>query len=209
MLTIKNNSRQIPDSKTICADKKYYDILYGWLQQVSEFDDGIRFVDAKKVNFSQLAKIFGLSRQTVSTKMKNLEKMGLVTKNETKKRYELLILDPNVAALIPYDTLKLLVDTLSENSISSYVYLLSRYIANGEKPYQFTLMQVKSYIGISTATKSNDEIITNILFVLQKIGLIKYSMTTEQGSEFGNVKTIYQIDWMTNDVKNLDSDMKC
>lgn len=209
MLTIKNNSRQIPDSKTICADKKYYDILYGWLQQVSEFDDGIRFVDAKKVNFSQLAKIFGLSRQTVSTKMKNLEKMGLVTKNEMKKRYELLILDPNVAALIPYDTLKLLVDTLSENSISSYVYLLSRYIANGEKPYQFTLMQVKSYIGISTATKSNDEIITNILFVLQKIGLIKYNMTTEQGSEFGNVKTIYQIDWMTNDVKILDSDMKC
>jgi hypothetical protein len=62
--------------------------------------------------------------------MKNLEKMGLVTKNESKKRYELLILDPDVAALIPYNTLKLLVDTLSENSISSYVYLLSRYIAN-------------------------------------------------------------------------------
>ena len=67
--------------------------------------------------------------------MKNLEKMGLVTKNEMKKRYELLILDPDVAALIPYNTLKLLVDTLSENSISSYVYLLSRYIANNENPY--------------------------------------------------------------------------
>lgn len=209
MLTIKSNSRQIPDSKAICADKKYYDILYGWLQQVSEYDDGIRYVDTKKVNFSQLSKTFGLSRQTVSTKMKNLEKMGLVTKNEMKKRYELLILDPNVAALIPYNTLKLLVDTLSENSISSYVYLLSRYVANNERPYQFTLMQVKSYIGISTATKSNDEIITNILFVLQKIGLIKYSMTEAPGSEFGNVKTIYQIDWMTNDVKNLDSVMSC
>lgn len=209
MLTIKSNSRQIPDSKAICADKKYYDILYGWLQQVSEYDEGIRYVDTKKVNFSQLSKTFGLSRQTVSTKMKNLEKMGLVTKNEMKKRYELLILDPNVAALIPYNTLKLLVDTLSENSISSYVYLLSRYVANNERPYQFTLMQVKSYIGISTATKSNDEIITNILFVLQKIGLIKYSMTEAPGSEFGNVKTIYQIDWMTNDVKNLDSIQSC
>lgn len=203
MLSIKSNSRQIPDSKTICADKKYYDILYGWLQQVSEFEDGVRWVDAKKVNFTQLSKIFGLSRQTVSTKMKNLEKMGLVTKNEKKNRYELLILDPNVAALIPYNTLKLLVDTLSENSISSYVYLLSRYIANNEKPYQFTLMQVKTYIGISTTTKSNDEIITNILFVLQKIGLIKYSMTEALGSEFGNIKTIYQIDWMTNDVGQI------
>lgn len=203
MLSIKSNSRQIPDSKTICADKKYYDILYGWLQQVSEFEDGVRWVDVKKVNFTQLSKIFGLSRQTVSTKMKNLEKMGLVTKNEKKNRYELLILDPNVAALIPYNTLKLLVDTLSENSISSYVYLLSRYIANNEKPYQFTLMQVKTYIGISTTTKSNDEIITNILFVLQKIGLIKYSMTEAPGSEFGNIKTIYQIDWMTNDVGQI------
>lgn len=209
MLSIKSNSRQIPDSKTICADKKYYDILYGWLQQVSEFEDGVRWVDAKKINFSQLSKVFGLSRQTVSTKMKNLEKMGLVTKNKMKNRYELLILDPNVAALIPYNTLKLLVDTLSENSISSYVYLLSRYIANDEKAFQFTLMQVKNYIGISTTTKSNDDIITNILFVLQKIGLIKYSMTEAPGSEFGNVKTIYQIDWMTNDVKNLDSDIKC
>lgn len=31
-MEIKNNSRQIPDNKIICADKKYYDILYGYLQ---------------------------------------------------------------------------------------------------------------------------------------------------------------------------------
>lgn len=111
--------------------------------------------------------------------MKNLEKLGLVTKNESKKRYELTILDANMAALIPYPTLKLLVDALSENSISTYVYLLGRYIANKEKPFQFTLAQIKAAIGISTSTRSNDNIITNILFVLEKIGLIKYSLTAE------------------------------
>ena len=206
MLTIKNNSRQVPDNKIICADKKYYDILYGYLQKVSEQeeDDGniVRYVPMKDINFSELGRIFGLTRQTVSKKMNNLEAMGLVIKNEKKKRYELMILEPNVAALIPYNTLKLLVDTLSENSISTYVYLLSRYIANHENPFQFTLAQVKTNIGISTSTKSNDNIVTNILFVLEKIGLIKYSLGTEKHeSEFGNVKTIYQIDWMTNDIE--------
>lgn len=205
-MQIKTNSRQIPDNKIICADKKYYDILYGYLQQVSESEtiNGaiIRFVPTKQVSFTELSKILNLSRQTVSTKMKNLEKLGLVIKNESKKRYELVVLDPNMAALIPYPTLKLLVDALSENSISTYVYLLNRYVANKEKPFQFTLAQIKSAIGISTSTRSNDNTVTNILYVLEKIGLIKYSLTTQtQKDEFENIKTIYQIDWMTNDLE--------
>lgn len=159
---------------------------------------------AKDVNFTELGKILNLSRQTVSTKMRNLEKLGLVTKNDAKKRYELTVLDANMAALVPYPTLKLLVDALSENSISTYVYLLGRYIANFEKPFQFTLAQVKAAIGVSTSTRSNDNIVTNILFVLEKIGLIKYSLTAEsQKDEFENIKTIYQIDWMTNEIEDI------
>ena len=128
--------------------------------------------------------------------------MGLILKNETKKRYELTILDANLAALVPYPTLKLLVDTLNENSISVYLYLLNRYIASGEQSYVFTLAQVKAMIGISTNTRSNDEIITNILYVLSKIGLLKYSLTTvDQGDNFENIKTIYQVEWMTNELE--------
>ena len=67
--------------------------------------------------------------------MKNLEKLGLVVKNDSKKRYELTTLDATMAALVPYPTLKLLVDALSENSISTYVYLLNRYVANNERPF--------------------------------------------------------------------------
>ena len=45
-------------------------------------------------------------------------------------------------------------------------------------PFQFTLEQIKNHIGICSTTRSNDDIITNILFVLNKIGLIKYSLTS-------------------------------
>ena len=111
-------------------------------------------------------------------------------------------LPKDYASLIPYKTLKLITDTLSENSVNTYVYLLNRYYANDCKPFKFTLAQVKSAVGICATTRSNDDIITNILFVLQKIGLIRYSLTGEaqESSTFQNVKTMYQIDFLTNTI---------
>ena len=44
-----------------------------------------------------------------------------------------------MADLIPYPTLKLMTDTLSENCINVYVYLLSLYYGNGCNSVQFTL----------------------------------------------------------------------
>ena len=133
--------------------------------------------------------------------MKHLEEIGLIKKNDKLKRYDIEVLAPNVAMLVPYNTLKILVDTLNENTISAYVYWLSRYIANNEKPFEFSLASVKSHIGICATTRSNNDIITNILFILEKIGLIKYHLDTLECDEFGNVKTIYMIDWMTNELK--------
>ena len=39
-------------------------------------------------------------------------------------------------------------------------YLLNCYYSNNCRPFQFTLDQIKSYIGISTSTRSNNDIIT-------------------------------------------------
>lgn len=145
--------------------------------------------------------MFNLSRQTISTRFKNLKELGLIREvdNET---YELITLEKDIASLVPHNTLKLITDTLSDNSISTYIYLFNRYYANECKPFQFTLEQIKSHIGICTSTRSNDEIITNILFILEKIGLIKYSLTTvkQELDTFQNVKTIYQLDWLTNQI---------
>ena len=31
MLKVENNSRQVPKTATVCANKKYYDIMYAYL----------------------------------------------------------------------------------------------------------------------------------------------------------------------------------
>lgn len=201
-MEIKANSRQIPKTKEICSNKKYYDILYAYLQCISEKNEqGNRVFSKKAINFSQLSHVFNLSRQTISTKFKNLKDLGLIRELDDDS-YEIITLERDIAALVPYNTLKLLTDTLNENSISTYIYLFNCYYANNCKPFQFTLEQIKMYIGICSTTRSNDDIVTNILFVLQKIGLIKYSLTAmkQENDSFKNVKTVYQIDWLTNTI---------
>ena len=210
MLEIKKDSRQVPKVKEITANKKYYDILYAWLQCVSIYDErtGERTVGKKEINFSNLASMFNLTRQTVSKKFNNLIELGLVTKRE--KDYVVQPLTTDIASLVPYKTLKLITDTLSEHSINTYVYLFNRYYANQCQGFQFTLAQVKENIGICSSTRSNDDTVTNILYVLEKLGLIKYHMTTveQTNTSFKNIKTIYELEWLTNElgqsVKNLD-----
>ena len=195
--------RQIPKTKEYCANKEYYDILYGYLQQQSQWEqkknNNRRYVNKKLINFSQLGRQLGISRQTVSNKFKKLIKLGLVI-DEPGDKYYLTPLSADIASLIPNPTLKLITDTLNEYSISVYVYLLMRYIANNEEMFQFKLFDIKKHIGICSTTRSNDEIITNILFVLQKIGLIKYHLTTlqQENVDYKDVKTIYQLDYLTN-----------
>ena len=205
-LKIMPNSRQIPKTKEICANKKYFDILYAYLQCVSEKDEeGKRYFTKKDINFSKLADQFGLSRQTISTKFKNLKELGLVEEID-KNTYKLVKLENDLATLVQYDLVKLINDTLNDNTISVYVYLFNLYYANGCKVFQFSLDAVKGFIGLSTSARNNNDIVTNILFVLQKIGLIKYSLTTAKSNDnFDNVKTIYQLEWLTNDIK----DVKC
>ena len=80
--------------------------------------------------------------------------------------------------LVPDGTLKVLVSTLKENAISIYVYLLNRYIANGDRKFQFSYSELKNVIGISSASNGNNYIISSILFVLSKIDLLKTEQRT-------------------------------
>ena len=180
-------------------------MLYSWLQTIStKEEDGNRYFMKADINFSKMGEMFNLSRQTVSNKFKNLmgPELELVVP-VSKTKYLLKDLPNTDASLVPYSTLKLLVDALSENSISIYAHLIKRYYANDLEPFKITLKQLKEQIGICSSTRSNNDIITNILFVLQKLGLIEYSMTTEVQDEtnFKNVKTIYQIDRVMNKIE--------
>ena len=154
----------------------------------------------KDIKFTKLADVFNLTRQTISTKFKNLITLGLIVDSGVDT-YDLIKLDNDVAWLVQYDLLKLMTDALSENAISVYTYLGNRYYAN-QKPFQFTLEQIKKHIGICSSTRSNDDIITNILYVLEKIGLVKYRLTSmkQDNDSFQNVKTIYELTWLTNQI---------
>ena len=176
MLKIQSNSRQIPSIEKYTADKKYNDLLYGVLQEMSYLEDKNRYVNKKDINFTSLSGRINLSRQTTSSKFKNLIALGLIEYIEEEQRYKLNYLDKTLCSLVPYDTLRAINNTLSQNAISIFVYLLKRYIANGEKEYIVIMGQMKKFIGIAVSTSSNNCIITDILNILSLIGLVEYAV---------------------------------
>lgn len=178
MLKIQPDSRQVPSVRMYTANKKYYDLLYGVLQEISYLDytfDGLqrRFINKKDIKFTDLANRVGLTRQSASTKFKNLISLGLVEFVEDENRYILNSLDSSEASLIPFSTLRQLNNSLNQNSISIYVYILKLYFANGQKPFTITLNQLKIFVGLSEKSRSNSEIIKDILNTLILLGLIE------------------------------------
>jgi hypothetical protein len=64
-------------------------------------------------------------------------------------------------------------------------------------------------VGICSKTKSNDDTITNILYVLSKIGVIKYELTAVKVEDtFSNVKTIYKLNWLTTQLEGRGKNVK-
>ena len=91
-----------------------------------------------------------------------------------KDRFILLPIEKRLAMLVPYGTLQVLTSTVTENVISVYVYLLNRYLGSQERSFRYTINELKGVIGISTSTRSNNYIISSILLLLNKLGLLKY-----------------------------------
>lgn len=83
-------------------------------------------------------------------------------------------LPPTEATLVPYITLRRLVNALHKNSVSIFIYLLNRYVANGEKGFYVTYTRLKEIIGISTSSTSNNKVVADILYVLAALQLVDY-----------------------------------
>ena len=192
--------RQIPSSKKYCANKSYTDELYAYFQHLSQRDEnGMRFFYKKDVNFTQIGEAFEISRQTVSSKFKNLEKLNLIVLSEDKTKYYLTILDKTDATLLPYSLLEYMLDALSERGYSTYCYLFNRFWANNQQPFEFTYEQLKIHLGLCTTTRSNDHIITNNLISLAKNDLISYELIAKTGNDNGSVKTVYRLIAISNE----------
>ena len=201
-MKIEPNSRQVPSIEKYTADKKYCDLLYGVLQEMSYSekigDITTRYVDKKSISFTELGARLGLDRRTVSPKFKNLIGLGLIEEILSEKRFKLNYLDKSISSLIPYETLRKLNNSLNQNSISLFVYLLKRYLANNEQEYIVTMAQMKSFIGIATTTTSNNEVINDILEILKLLGLVEYEVR-----QIDKDKSNIFITKMNNMVKNV------
>lgn len=194
------DKRQVPKDKQYIANNKYKDIVYAYLQVISDWD-GVkghsRTIPKKRIKWSRLETEIGITRQTVKKYFEQLKELGLIL--ERGEFYELVILPQNLAMLIPYKTLRIMVNGLSDRAISAYTYLYSRYYANGEKEFEFSYLQMKSALGVSVTSKGNNYIVQDVLFLLEKLGLIEYRQELKkEGTEF---KTI----WILQRV-NLDID---
>lgn len=202
-MKIQENSRQIPKKEEYLANINYCDYLYSYLQVISLWSgnkDDLRYIPKKECSFVKIAQALGINRQTASKKFKSMLEgqpgsVALIRKG--KDCYYLLPIEKNLAMLVPYGTLQVLTSTVKENVISIYVYLLNRYLANHETEFRYTIDQLKSVIGISTNTRSNNYIISSILLLLSKLGLLKYQKKIKDNQTFSFVT------WMTNQIDDL------
>lgn len=192
MIKTKNN-RQIPKMSEIMSNKNYCDMLYCYLQVNSQFDSftKTRYIPKKEVKFSTIGPALGMTRQTASTKFKKLEEMGLIIFNQEKNRYELVVLDKEIANLIPVETLRKLISVMNENTINVYMVLVNNWYINNKMGYIIYFNTIKSCIGLSTTTRSNNYIISDIFEILQKLSLISYEI--QSIIDNGKIRTIYFI----------------
>lgn len=136
---------------------------------------GERLVPKSKVIYSEMADQLGMDRRVVSKYVKKMIGMGLIDVCGNGD-YRLCKLESNTATLVPFTTLRQLIHSLHKNSVSIFVYLLNRYLANNEQGFYVTHYSLKKFIGIATSTTSNNVIISDILSTLKLLGLIDYEI---------------------------------
>lgn len=193
------NTRQMPCLREVTSEKNYSDLLYAWLQCNSErvgLHSTDRQIEKSKCKFvyieramtdSQGEKI--MSRKTISKYFKWLEDQGFLI--EDKDYYKLRVLDREEANILQFETLSILTNVLRPHAIDIYQYLYGRFCAAG-KAYLVTVSQIKNFIGIATATTSNNAIVMDTLDILKRLQLLdwEYVQTEEK-------KTNIQINWVT------------
>lgn len=203
-MVIEKNSRQIPSNEKYTANKNYSDILYGYLQHMSVLDEtlGVRYIEKKDIKYTKIAEDLGVTRQTISKKFNNLIEEGLLSFDGSSKRYYLLVLEAELATLLPNDTVRVLCNTLQERCLSVLAYLLKTYVQHGCQPCEVSLEVIKGYVGLSKTNRgSNNEIIRDIFIVLNRLGLIQYKLEKVLDQATGGYKTKYILEEVNNQVR--------
>ena len=204
---IPTNSRQMPRMTSALREGDYCDLLYAWVQCNSERvapDSRDRRIAKADVKWTRIENDFTrvdadgkskkiMSRKTIAKYFKYLEEKGFIKLNPEDNYYYLTVLDASEANLIEYNTLSKLMNVLQKNSLSVYIYLFNRYVANGYQPYIATIKQIKDFIGIATTTTSNNIIIDDTIDILKRLGLLDCKLVYGEDN-----KTYLEFQWVKN-----------
>lgn len=209
-MVIQKDSRQIPSSREIVKKKDYCDLLYAWLQCNSErisLKEPGRRIRKTDVKWTKIEKDFTrtdfegnvvkvMSRKTIAKYFGVLEAEGLIELRDDDFYY-LTVLGRSDATLVHYETLRKMINTIKQDGVSIYVYLLNKFLANQEKSFIITMKEIKEFIGIATSTTSNNILVGDVLELLKRLGLIDYGLVSEE------LKTFLKIFWVRNRLPDL------
>lgn len=128
-----------------------------------------------RVSYNKMSNELGMYRNTIAKYIQKLIDMQLLRQDEDGN-YIVEKLETSIAMLVPFETVRMLWNTLQRNAVSLYVTLLNLYIENDEQPFYTTYVFLKEQIGLSVTTYSNNTVISDRLIVLEKLGLIQWEV---------------------------------
>lgn len=194
------SSRQIPSSNWIVKEKDYCDLVYAWVQchsQRMSLDSQQRRIAKKDIKWTKIETDFTrtgldgkpekiIGRKTIAKYFVHLVEKGLIEEGEDEYYY-IRLLSREDANLIEYQTLSKLLNVFQKDSLSIYVYLYNRFVANSYEPFIVTAKQVKEFLGRATNTTSNNGVVSDTVEILERLGLLKTEMIFEDNKSYTQV----------------------
>lgn len=164
--------RLIITDMSITANKNFSDIIWNYLQRISDADGRILKADYP---YNRVGKELEIDRRKVSAVFKFLEDNGLVTNEESYWRLE----TPAEYEEIDAGVVDVLEGARVEGVITEYGFLKKLWGINKGSRFVVRVSALKDRIGITNNTRSNNWRVTELLDVLRYNGLIDGELKVE------------------------------
>lgn len=165
-----------PDGERELKNLKYGDVIYAWLLIHSVYSESTDcfFVNKKVCAFTNIAKDIGRSRQTVSKRIKELLKIGMIKEDMENGGYLIptFINFQRIDCEVIYKLIFLSsTDSQKEELIKTFVWLRRRFLDDNKKISYTDLIKA---FGHSRGNEETYDRYKDILTTLQDAGLIKF-----------------------------------
>lgn len=174
---MENKQSKIRTSRgTIMADKKICDMTYGKMVVECHFDKekNQRYIKKSEVNMTNWANELGISRQTLSTRLKYLAKPEIGLVKEDGEYYIMPVATEHFFD-VNEKTFRFLVNTCHKDSIRVYLFFIGwdRYCKKQKTKYQFSFDSLARELGWAERNAKTNQKIADIIELLERLGLLE------------------------------------